>query len=75
MLKSMFIAMLLVSGGPAFADEVIIHRDAPVDVVEPPPPPPPVVIERREPDCQTTRTHTEDEDTGDSTTVTRRRCD
>ena len=55
--------------GMAVADEVIIHRDAPV-VIEPRD----VVIERRRPDCATTTTHREN-GLGDSTTVTRRECD
>ena len=59
--------------GMAVADEVIIHRDAPV-VIERPAEPREVVIERRRPDCATTTTH-RDNGLGDSTTVTRRECD
>ncbi len=61
------------SVGPAMADEVIIHRDAP-DVVDVPAPSHDVVIERRRPDCATTTVRREN-GYGDSTTTTRRDCD
>ena len=59
--------------GPVLADEVIIHRDTPVEVV-PAAPPSDVVIEHRRPDCATTTTHRENY-SGDYETVTRRDCD
>ena len=75
MTRSIFTAALAaatIASGLAWADEVIIHRDAPV-VVEPAPPRD-VVIERRRPDCATTTTRRED-GLGSSETVTRRDCD
>lgn len=76
MLRPVLLAAVLVGGASvAFADEVVIHRDVPVDVVTPPPASEETVIEHRSSDCQTTRTRTDDEATGESTTVTRRSCD
>ena len=76
-MKRIIIAAALVAAtspvGMATADEIIIHRDAPV-VVETPAAPRDVVIERRRPDCATTTTR-RDNGLGDSTTVTRRECD
>lgn len=64
----------LTFAGPVFADEVIIHRDTPVEVAPVAPPASDVVIEHRRPDCATTTTHREN-GAGDSETVTRRECD
>lgn len=78
MLRTFLVLAAALGASSAYADEVIIQRDAPV-VVEPVPPPPPpsetVIVKKRLPDCATTRTHTEDEVTGSSETVTRRDCD
>jgi hypothetical protein len=74
---------MVLSGGlffcpQVFADEVIIHRDSPTEVVPPVPVPPPnehdTVIERRTPDCETTTVHKEN-DLGDSKTVEKRHCE
>lgn len=64
--------LLMPLAAPASADEVIIRRDAPVEVV-PVRPPPAVVVEPRR-DCATTTTRREN-GLGDSETVTRRECD
>lgn len=73
-LMAALIAATVLPAGQAFADEVIIHRDAPEVLDVPPPPPRDVVIERRRPDCATTTTRRED-GLGGSTTTTRRDCD
>lgn len=62
------------AAGAALADEVIIHREAPVEVVPVAPAPDAVVIGRRSRDCATTTTRREN-GLGDSETVTRRNCD
>lgn len=72
-LMAALVAATILPAGLAFADEIIIHRDAP-DVVDVPPPPRDVVIERRRPDCATTTVHREN-GLGDSETTTRRECD
>lgn len=76
MLRAFLVVAAILGFSSVRADEVIIQRDAPV-VVEPAPPPPSetVIVKKRLPDCATTRTHTEDEATGSSETVTRRDCD
>jgi hypothetical protein len=74
MIKAIVAAVAVLASAPALADEVIIHREAVPVEVAPAPAPDAVVIEKHVPDCHTTRTHTED-DTGSSTTVTRRDCD
>lgn len=75
MLKFAFGAALLLVSGSAYADEVVIHRDAPAVVVEHPAAVEhrSVDVERRD-DCASKTVHTEN-GMGDSRTVTHTDCD
>ena len=70
MLKVLFVASTILVAGPAFADEVIIHRDD-----APPPPSSTTTVEHHESadGCSSKTVHKED-DAGDSKTVTHSDC-
>jgi hypothetical protein len=76
-LSLMILVGTLFGSSTAFADEVVIHHDAPPGVVIPLPIPQPdrrdTLVERRSPDCETTTIHKEN-DKGDSKTVERTNC-
>lgn len=76
MLKSVLIASAMLWAGTALADEVIIHRDAPVEVVTPPPSSTTTTVEKHvTPDgCESKTVHKEN-DEGDSKTVHSENCD
>lgn len=75
MIKIMILAAAMASAGSAYADEVIIHRDAPREVVVEPPASSTTVEHRVHSDgCATKSVHSES-DTGDSKTVTKTNCD
>lgn len=76
MVKLAFGTALLLISGSAYADEVVIHRDAPAVVVEHPAPVEhrSVDVERRRDDCASKTVHTEN-GMGDSRTVTHTDCD
>lgn len=77
MVKLAFGTALLLISGSAYADEVVIHRDAPAAVVVEHPAPVEhrsVDVERRRDDCASKTVHTEN-DMGDSRTVTHTDCD
>ena len=75
MIKIMLIAATMLGAGSAYADEVIIHRDAPREVVAEPPASSTTVEHRSSSDgCATKSVHSEN-DMGDSKTVTKSNCD
>ena len=76
MIKIMILAAATLSAGSAYADEVIIHREAPRAVIVEPPVSSTTTIERREhgDGCATKSVHSEN-DSGDSKTVTNTNCD
>jgi hypothetical protein len=75
MIKSLLIAATLLGAGSAYADEVIIHRDAPREVVVAPSESHTTVEHRSSSDgCATKSVHSEN-GMGDSKTVTKSNCD
>lgn len=75
MVKIMILAAAILSAGTAYADEVIIHRDAPREVVVEPPAASTTVEHRSSSDgCATKSVHSENS-MGDSKTVTKSNCD
>lgn len=75
MIKVMILAAAMVSAGSAYADEVVIHRDAPREVVVEPPASSTTVEHRSSGDgCATKSVHSENS-MGDSKTVTKSNCD
>jgi hypothetical protein len=76
MIKVMILAAAMLSAGSAYADEVIIHRDAPHAVIVEPPVSSSTTVEHHEhgDGCATKSVHSEN-DAGDSKTVTKTNCD
>jgi hypothetical protein len=76
MIKVMILAAAMLSAGSAYADEVIIHRDAPREVVVEPPVSSSTTVEHHEHSdgCATKSVHSENS-MGDSKTVTKSDCD
>ena len=76
MIKIAIVAAAMLSAGSAYADEVIIHRDAPREVVVEPPVASSTTVEHRSSGdgCATKSVHSENS-MGDSKTVTKSNCD
>ena len=73
MLKTTLLVTGLLFASNAYADDVIIRRDAP-DVVPAPAPMTSTTVEKHGRDCDSKTVHTEN-DAGDSKTVTQTDCD
>lgn len=75
MVKLMIFAAALFGTGTAYADEVVIHRDAPAVVVERPAATSTTVEHHVSSDGCATKTVHKENDMGDSKTVTKTDCD